>query len=866
MLYDSFTLVWLSILACLWLIGIVVSDGSEGSEQDQPDGAADEGGKGRRRRPEERGLPKPENLRSLAQTYLECQNRLWPELRGSDEVPAVTDEAIDMLASQFTAAFFSKTFSPKQLQRRGAPWTDVAAAYVRYSCDNSNPRSLDQQLRLILERARQNGHFIPWDLVFADAAVTGTTALRIGYQHAKSAVKQKEMPICTLYIDEVGRASRDMVEAMLLGKLLVYAGKRLIGVSDGCDTNNPAWQPQLSIFSALQEWFVSQLRSKVNRGMVDAHRRGTSVGLPPIGYVLVTAVDEEGRVLRGKDGEELKMLAIDERAAEYVRTAFDLFVNGKWSMTRIAKLFNAERVGNRATWHSSNIRQLLERWKYVGIDVYGRKRNTIDPATGKIHAEIRPRKEWRARRARNLQIVSRKLWKQARQRLQEVGEAFSQENKPFRKRTHVYPTTLVRPICGHCGAPLWFGRSGKYAVYTCGAGKDGRNGCELRGYKSVRIVEKAILDAILQLLTDEYVSSLVERANLYLEEEAKRPPQDTTAMHAELKEINRKLSKLTKALEADSDSDMSTIVNRVKKYEKRRRQLQAEITELEAQRVPVERLDLKLVQKHIADLRNLLQGDVAVAACLLQELVGPVTVHQRKEEGKEKPVWIATFSLNGIPVLRTLAGKSDCPTIKPLEYLSGRSWTNSQSVEVRLENVAPCDQFGQKFAELTKNGATVNELASAYGMSWEQANEIVQFGLTGIRPKWQSSKKKSVPPKETPKYLLIQEDVVFLRDQKERKVHEIVEWIAMEKGLVVSGATVRRAYDLAKQGRTRAALEAGEKPQKAPWRFLPEEKVETMRALISEGNLYDREIAKVVGVGRNTVPREREAMLRQKAS
>src|SRR4051794_24318559 len=55
---------------------------------------------------------------------------------------------------------------------------ELAASYPRYSRDNSNPRSLDPQLRLQLERAARGCRFLPWPYVFADAAVTGNTADR----------------------------------------------------------------------------------------------------------------------------------------------------------------------------------------------------------------------------------------------------------------------------------------------------------------------------------------------------------------------------------------------------------------------------------------------------------------------------------------------------------------------------------------------------------------------------------------------------------------------------------------------------------------------------------------------------------------
>jgi len=53
------------------------------------------------------------------------------------------------------------------------PWNALGVAYLRFSDENSNPRSLDQPLLNVLARARREGVFIPWPYVLADAAVGG---------------------------------------------------------------------------------------------------------------------------------------------------------------------------------------------------------------------------------------------------------------------------------------------------------------------------------------------------------------------------------------------------------------------------------------------------------------------------------------------------------------------------------------------------------------------------------------------------------------------------------------------------------------------------------------------------------------------
>ena len=128
---------------------------------------------------------------------------------------------------------------------------------------------------------------MPWRYVFVDAAITGTTADRPGYKMAKASIEDDSLNIAVLYLDEIGRASRDTIEALRLGQLITRKKKRLIGVSDGFDSDSEMSKFILSIFAAVQEWFIDQLRSKVDRGMRDAFFRGTNLRPPAIGYKLV---------------------------------------------------------------------------------------------------------------------------------------------------------------------------------------------------------------------------------------------------------------------------------------------------------------------------------------------------------------------------------------------------------------------------------------------------------------------------------------------------------------------------------------------------------------------------------------------------
>jgi hypothetical protein len=226
------------------LIGAVVQLGSGEAGDD------DEAGTPRRRksRPrEERGLPDRKTLYDLAKTYLEVQCRLWPELVKSGQLRRVTKAEIDKLVADFEGRFRNQlpvaTCNPIVRQLCEA----VGAAYLRFSCDKSNPRSLVQQLKLVLEKSASNRHFIPWSFVFADAGISGTTDDRVMYQLLNRSLENEAHEVDALYIDEVGRASRDLVEALRLGTRIVDEGKLLIGVSDGFDSRSPMAKLMLAV-------------------------------------------------------------------------------------------------------------------------------------------------------------------------------------------------------------------------------------------------------------------------------------------------------------------------------------------------------------------------------------------------------------------------------------------------------------------------------------------------------------------------------------------------------------------------------------------------------------------------------------------
>ncbi len=62
----------------------------------------------------------------------------------------------------------------------------------------------------------------------------------------------------------------------------------------------------------------------------------------------------------------------------------------------------------------------------------------------------------------------------------------------------------------------------------------------------------------------------------------------------------------------------------------------------------------KNVVAALTQLRDLLQGDVGIAAQVLKALVGDVILETRQVEDKAKPQMVARFTINAVPALAVL--------------------------------------------------------------------------------------------------------------------------------------------------------------------------------------------------------------------
>jgi DNA invertase Pin-like site-specific DNA recombinase len=141
-----------------------------------------------------------------------------------------------------------------------------AAIYARYSSDNQSDASIDDQVRICRTEIERQG----WKLVqvHADAAISGTSTFRPGYQKL---LKDASAGVLDVVVAEgLDRLSRDQADVATLYKHLSYLGVRLWTVAEG--QINEVHVELKGTMNAL----AKEIAQKTHRGLEGRVRGGMS--------------------------------------------------------------------------------------------------------------------------------------------------------------------------------------------------------------------------------------------------------------------------------------------------------------------------------------------------------------------------------------------------------------------------------------------------------------------------------------------------------------------------------------------------------------------------------------------------------------
>lgn len=403
--------------------------------------------------------------------------------------------------------------------------------YTRYSSDAQREASSEDQARNCRKRIEAEG----WELTahFKDEAISGSTADRPGYQAMHEAAVARAFDV--LIVDDLSRLSRDQVESERSIRRLEFGGVRIIGVSDGYDSQSKSRKAQRGVRGLMNEIYLDDLKDKTHRGLSGQALKQFSAGGKSYGYRPVKITDGSRVDAYGEASVVGYQREVIPDQAEIVREIFTRYADGQ-GLRAIAADLNArgvpspgaswQRKSRRADgrWLSSTIQAMLRNEAYIGRYIWNKTRWERDPETRRRQSKVRPASEWIVHEMPALAIVPREVWDKVQRRISARAEAFPVALSRSRTGQGGRPKFLLSGLlqCAVCGQKFVISGS-RPQRYVCGSFTNGgAAACTNKGAVSRTIAEEKLLAPIIDGLLSPaaIVLAVQEIRRLHREDQA----------------------------------------------------------------------------------------------------------------------------------------------------------------------------------------------------------------------------------------------------------------------------------------------------------------------------------------------------------
>lgn len=367
-----------------------------------------------------------------------------------------------------------------------------AVIYARYSTDGQREASIDDQVRNCSRFAEREGIVV--GEVYHDKAISGAVLARPGYQAMLEAAMAGQFTI--LIVDDLSRLSRDDYEMKGVLRRLTWRGIRIVGVSDGYDSDRKGHKIHAGFKGLMNELFLDDIRERTHRGMTGQAIKGYNCGGRTYGYRNTPIEDETRKDAYGRPAVLAVEYRIDEHQAETVRLIHEWYASGcsyKW----IASELNRRKIPSSrgSSWATSAIKVILENEMYAGTLIWNRRIWIKHPDTGRRTYRERPKEDWIVSHRPELRIVPEDMVDAVRQR-QQLTRASGIGKHGTAARKYLF-SGMMR--CAECGGNFVIAAGG--GRYGCANHKTrGSAVCSNGLTVSRQIVEKNILASVKQRL------------------------------------------------------------------------------------------------------------------------------------------------------------------------------------------------------------------------------------------------------------------------------------------------------------------------------------------------------------------------------
>ena len=378
----------------------------------------------------------------------------------------------------------------------------TAVIYARYSSDNQTEQSIEGQLRVCEEFAKNN-NIIILD-TYIDRAMTGTNDLRPDFQRMLKDSKKKEWDYVLVY--KLDRFSRDKYETTIHKKTLRDNGIKLLSAMERIP-DSPEGIILESLLEGMNQYYSAELSQKVKRGMRETRLKGNFQG---------------GNLLYGYKLDGRKIVP-DENAQEIVQYIFEQFANGIYVKDIIHSL-TIKGIKNRNKPFARNtVYSMLRNEKYIGI--YRHEDEIID--------NMYP------------QIISKELFEKVREKTR-----VNLKGSRSVKTTYLLRNKL---ICGYCGMPIT-SESGttrlgnKIYYYKCSGRKTHHNNCNKKTLRK-DILEEFVLEQLITKLSEPNIQDIIVNGLIDIQKTFSENNKELNLLLKEKKKCQDTLNNLLKAVE-----------------------------------------------------------------------------------------------------------------------------------------------------------------------------------------------------------------------------------------------------------------------------------------------------------------------------
>jgi len=399
-----------------------------------------------------------------------------------------------------------------------------AALYARFSTEKQSESSIDDQFREC-ERIAQR-HDLTVVACFNDAAISGGTTRRPGYQSLLSAARRREFDV--IVAEDTSRLWRNLAEQS--PRLAELADLGIQVVTHDLDTRHESSAIMGAIGGAMASAYRQEIGRRTRRGLEGLARSGRSTGGRAYGFIAACdsqtgCIEIDSGQLRktwpnGRGGEPVLGNGPDQAAV--VTRIFTMYAEGV-SARKIAAALNADGVPSPgASWNRTSRRSagwlasaihgditrgtgMLNNARYTGVIVWGRSQWTRSAADSSKRRRIMNKTALHSTTNEGLRIIPQELWDRVKARQKAVSRDVGDRIKVGQRRNapgagrppkYLFSGLLA---CAECGASFVLRNR---TCYACASWWNGA-ACANKINVPRTVVEKVMLDGIRQDLAEE---------------------------------------------------------------------------------------------------------------------------------------------------------------------------------------------------------------------------------------------------------------------------------------------------------------------------------------------------------------------------